>query len=77
MKTLFHENKKPPFGENKICDDEKNIHAKYFFSADKRSNKEILVPVAAQAENLTIAKWNKDSIKAKNTLTMYNESRNR
>ena len=53
------------YGQTLVVDDEKNIHAKYFFSADKRQNKGLLIPVAAQVENLTIAKWERNSIQGK------------
>jgi hypothetical protein len=53
------------YGQTLVVDDEKNIHAKYFFSADKRQNKGLLIPVAAQVENLTIAKWERISIQGK------------
>ena len=50
------------FGQLLIVDNDKNIHAKYFFNADKRINKTRLIPVEIQIENLTIAKWEKASI---------------
>lgn len=53
------------YGQILVVDEDKNIHAKYFFSADKRGNKNLLIPMAVQMENLTIAKWEKESIQTK------------
>ncbi len=50
------------FGQVLIVDINKNIHAKYFFSDDKRANKTKLIPFEIQIENLTIARWEKNSI---------------
>jgi hypothetical protein len=53
------------FGQSLVVDDENNIHAKYFYSKDERPNKSIIIPVEIQKDNLTIAKWDRESIKGK------------
>jgi hypothetical protein len=58
-------NKVNDYGQILIVDESKNIHAKYFFSGDKRVDKNTLLPTAVQKDDLTIAKWEKESIQRK------------
>lgn len=53
------------YGQILVVDQYKNIHAKYFYSADKRVDKSKLLPLSVQKEDLTIAKWEKISIQKK------------
>ena len=53
------------FGQILVVDEYKNIHAKYSYSLDQRENKKIIVPRNFQRDNLTIARWDMESIKAK------------
>ncbi len=53
------------FGQILVVDSQNNIHAKYFYSDDMRGNKNTLMPSILQKENLTIAMWEKNSIKGK------------
>lgn len=54
-----------PYGQILVVDSDKNIHAKYFYSRDTRQDKSQVVPVDLQKEDLTIAKWHKNSIQRK------------
>jgi hypothetical protein len=53
------------FGQILIIDSAQNIHATYSYSKDNRPNKTSLMPHALQQEDLTLARWNKDSIQRK------------
>jgi hypothetical protein len=53
------------FGQILVIDSAQNIYAKYSFSKDTRPNKISLMPITLQQEDLTIAKWDKDSIQQK------------
>jgi hypothetical protein len=53
------------YGQILVVDSDKNIHAKYSYSKDKRQDKLHVVPTDLQKEDLTIARWNKNSIKGK------------
>lgn len=53
------------FGQELKIDDNENITILYHFSKDIRVSKGTIVPSNLQNENITIAKWNKDTIKRK------------
>ena len=53
------------FGQILEVDDLGNISASYYFSKDKRVNKSSIVPKQLQIERLTLAYWEKASIKSK------------
>lgn len=53
------------FGQKLIIDNDDNIQAIYDFSKDVRLDKAKIVPSYFQKENLTLAKWDVDSIRAK------------
>lgn len=53
------------FGQIITVDAKKNILILYNYKIDQRKNKELIVPKSLQVENLTLAKWNHDSIKEK------------
>lgn len=53
------------YGQELVIDKNKNIVAKYSYSKDKRQNKSSLVTSECQVENLTIARWDADSLQAK------------
>lgn len=53
------------FGQKLFVDGNKNILAKYSYSKDKRTNKNVVVPVSMQRDNLVIARWEAQSIKEK------------
>lgn len=53
------------FGQILIVDERKNINAKYYYSKDCRADKSSIVPREMQIDDLTIARWNKDSISKK------------
>lgn len=53
------------FGQILFVDDENNIHAKYYYSQDKRRNKARIVPKALQIDDLTIARWDATELKKK------------
>lgn len=53
------------FGQKLIVDDSSNIIAIYSYSEDKRVNKDETVPEKLRQENLTLAKWNAESIRKK------------
>lgn len=53
------------FGQILVIDNEKNIHAKYFYSKDMRQDKSMIVPEIMHRDDLTIARWDRDSIKGK------------
>ena len=55
-------NKFNSFGQKLIVDDENNILAIYSYSEDQRKNKHIIVPEEMKKENLTLAKWEINSI---------------
>lgn len=54
-----------PYGQILIIDSQKNIHAKYSYIKDSRSDKARIVPNGLQKENLTIAEWKRASIQKK------------
>ncbi|MBI0414196.1 MAG: LlaMI family restriction endonuclease [Nitrosospira sp.] len=58
-------NKINNFGQDLIVDAQKNICIRYFFSKDKRVNKDAIVPLILQQECLLIARWDAVSIKKK------------
>jgi LlaMI restriction endonuclease len=53
------------FGQKLELDDQNNIHAKYSYSKDQRTDKHQIVPAKLQIENLTIARWDAVSLKKK------------
>jgi len=53
------------YGQELVIDKDKNIVAMYSYSKDKRENKMSLVPSKCRVENLAIARWDADSLKAK------------
>lgn len=53
------------FGQKLIIDNDDNIRAIYDFSKDVRLDKAKIVPLYFQKENLTLAKWDVDSIREK------------
>ena len=53
------------FGQKLVIDKDQNIIAVYSFSEDKREDKETLVPKKCRIENLTIARWDMNSLKKK------------
>lgn len=53
------------FGQNLFVDSENNVHAKYHYSKDERSNKTTIVPDAMKVEDLTIARWDAIRLKKK------------
>jgi len=53
------------FGQELVIDESKNVVATYSYSKDTRENKSSLVPPNCQVENLVIARWDADSLKAK------------
>jgi LlaMI restriction endonuclease len=53
------------YGQVLIIDADKNIHAKYFYSKDKRLDKRQIIPEMVKQENLTIAKWDKEKLQKK------------
>ena len=53
------------FGQTLVVDKYSNIDAKYFFNSDRRKNKSSIIPVNLQIDNLTIALWEKESLKKK------------
>jgi hypothetical protein len=53
------------YGQVLVVDAQDNIHAKYFYTKDKRVNKATLIPLNLQQEDLTIARWDQNSIKRK------------
>jgi hypothetical protein len=53
------------YGQILLVDSAKNIHAKYFYSKDTRSDKSKIVPVDLQQDDLTIARWDRKSIQGK------------
>jgi len=53
------------YGQKLVIDEDKNILATYSFSKDQREDKTSLVPSECQTENLTIARWDMDSLKGK------------
>lgn len=53
------------FGQKLDLDENNNIVIKYSFSNDKRSNKDEIVPTNMQKDDLTIAKWNKETLQKK------------
>ncbi len=53
------------YGQKLVIDKDKNIVATYSFSNDQRKDKGSLVPLECKMENLTIARWDMDSLKGK------------
>ncbi|WP_268544021.1 LlaMI family restriction endonuclease [Candidatus Nitrosotenuis cloacae] len=53
------------FGQGLFIDEHRNIVARYSYSKDTRPDKSSLVPEVCRMENLTIARWDADSLKAK------------
>jgi hypothetical protein len=53
------------FGQKLVIDKSKNIVARYSYSKDTRKNKESLVPREFQVDDLTIARWDAESLKSK------------
>jgi len=58
-------NKVNPFGQILLVDQNSNIHAQYNFSQDQRKDKSSIIPFSLQIDNLTIALWEKESLKKK------------
>ncbi len=53
------------FGQVLEIDEENNIFVIYSYSKDKRIDKNIIIPIELQKDNLVLAKWNMNSIKSK------------
>lgn len=53
------------FGQTLFVDDQNNILAIYSFSKDTRIDKESIVPLVSQKDNLILAKWDASFIKSK------------
>lgn len=53
------------FGQILKIDELGNVKAIYSYSEDQRTNKSEIIPVSLQKENLTLAKWNSESLKDK------------
>ncbi len=53
------------YGQVLAIDKDKNILATYSYSHDKREDKSSIVPPDCQVEDLTIARWDAESLKAK------------
>ncbi len=51
------------FGQCLIIDDHENILAIYSFSQDQRKDKNRIVPIALQQENLILAQWDREGAK--------------
>ncbi len=58
-------NQMSEYGQLLIMDEDENITITYNYSKDTRPNKNDLVPENLKKENITIAKWYKDSLKLK------------
>lgn len=52
-------------GQKLVVDSDNNILAIYSYSKDTRKNKDTVVPEAYRIENLTLAKWSADYMKAR------------
>ena len=53
------------FGQILKVSADQNIVAEYSFSKDKRRDKSVIVPMRFQLENLTLAKWQGDTLRQK------------
>jgi hypothetical protein len=53
------------FGQTLVVDNKSNIIVLYYFSKDARVNKEDIVPLRFQLEDLILAQWNENSIRQK------------
>ncbi|WP_412471226.1 LlaMI family restriction endonuclease [Halobacteriovorax sp. RT-2-4] len=53
------------FGQKLVVTESKHIRAIYSYSEDQRENKEFIVPIDFQIEDLVLAHWESSSIKAK------------
>lgn len=53
------------FGQILVVDDQNNIVAYYSYSQDQRKEKDKIIPIAFQQENLVLAQWNASSMKRK------------
>jgi len=53
------------FGQELVIDEHNNIGARYSYSKDTRENKSSIVPTYLQKDNLTIARWDAESLKSK------------
>ena len=53
------------FGQFLMVDDQNNIHAKYSYSKDERSEKVLIVPDELKVDNLTIARWDSAKLRLK------------
>ena len=53
------------FGQELVIDQTKNIVIRYSYSKDSRENKSSLVPDNLQIDNLTVARWDTESLKEK------------
>ena len=53
------------YGQMLVVDNDKNVIATYSYSEDQREDKASIVPPKFQVDDLVIAQWDRDSLKAK------------